>query len=322
MRNPVLFRPLLFLIALLMLCSGGPPALAALEPRSAFSEDEGCFGDCDGDGQVFVDELVILVSIVLGTVPFDSCPDLDDDEASLTITDVIRAVNHLLNDCAALPMTPTATRVTSPPHSPTATATAAGTVSPQPSRLRVTAAQMLRIEFYTTPPFVESLPNTLYALLGAVDRIEPFATIIGSLYDGETLLGVSASTSGCCATGTYSFNPVPVTWRSPGSPWDFPTGAPATVDFTTLHDGSIDGRIDIQIDSGAFELSTASVALRFIHATASNQGSSIPPAPVLRSVRVVAAQPAPPTATARPRTPTQSPSRTPSSGRTPTFDDD
>lgn len=34
----------------------------------------GCFGDCNGDGRVTVDEILILINIVLGNAPIDACP--------------------------------------------------------------------------------------------------------------------------------------------------------------------------------------------------------------------------------------------------------
>jgi hypothetical protein len=168
----------------------------------------------------------------------------------------------------------------------------------------LTPERTLRIEFSTSPPFIESLPNTLYAFLGLVDRIEPYTTITGSLYDDDVLLGVSTSSNGCCGTGVYSFHPVPVTWKASGSPWDFPAGDPAVVDFTSMHDGTIDGRIDIVIDAGRFDLDLEAVALRFIHATFSNGGSVIPPAPILRSVRILPELPGDPSP---PQPPSSSP---------------
>jgi hypothetical protein len=261
-----------------------------------------CFGDCDADGVVAVNELVLLVTIALGAAALSTCEPLAAGSIVPTIGDLVRAVTALLNGCAAAPV-------------PTA---------PAPAEA-LTAGRILRIEFATTPPFVESLPNVLYALLGTVQRVEPYARITGALFDGETLLGASTSLSGCCATGQYSFNPVPVTWKSPGSPWDFPAGDPVTVDFTSMHDGSIDGRIDIVVDAGRFDLDLDAVSLRFVHATFANGGSTIPPAPVVRSVRIIGAPPITPVPTAtRVPTPasTTTPVATPTAAFSPTLEPD
>jgi hypothetical protein len=233
-----------------------------------------CFGDCDDDGIVAVNELVVLVTIALGGTPSAACSSLAPGSAVPTIGDLVRAVTGLLNGCDATPL-------------PT---------EPAPAQA-LTADRILRIEFATTPPFVESPPNVLVAFLGTVERVAPYNRVTGALYDGDVLLGVSTSPEGCCATGIYSFHPVPVTWKAPGSPWDFPAGSPAIVDFTALHDGSIDGRIDVVIDAGRFDLDLASVGLRFIHATYANGGSTIPPAPVVRSVRIIDAPPVTPAPT-------------------------
>lgn len=264
-------------IALILACLT-PPACIAVQPAAAVEENaERCTGDCGGDGAVAVNEVVLLVGIVLGEVPLDACATV---VAVPTVADLVRSVGHLLSGCPTASPTPTPTQLVEVED---------GLLLPE---------RVLRIEFSTHPPFVESLPNTLYALLGDVERQAAYGGITGRLYDGDALLGASTSTIGCCGTGVYSFDPVPVTWRSADSPWDFPAGDPAVVDFTPLHDGSIDGRIDITIDAGRIALDLRAVALVFIHATSSNGGSTIPPAPGLRSVRLLGRGMSDPTPTA------------------------
>ena len=259
-------------------CVAGAPACSVAVVATGEGGAVACLGDCGDDGAVTVDELVLLVGMALGDVPLAACPPIS---AVPGVADLVLAVGHALSGCPSASPTPTPTRLVDVDD---------GLLLPQ---------RVLRIAFTTHPPFVESLPNTLYALLGDVERQAPFGAISGALYDGEALLGVSTSTNGCCATGVYSFDPVPVTWRSPDSPWDFPAGDPAAVDFTALHDGSIDGRIDITIDAGRIALDPDIVALVFVHATSSNGGSTIPPAPRLRSVRLLAVgDPSAPTPTA------------------------
>jgi hypothetical protein len=270
------------LVRLLLCATLAVPLLSA--QRAEGSDDGGeqsCFGDCNDNGTVAVNEVVVLMNIAIGKASPDDCRLRDSGITVPAIDDLLRAVNLLLNGCPP---------AETPTPSPTPTAPL--------GLVRLTRDDILRIEFLTTPPFIESLPNVLYAFLGHVSRREPFNSITGSLYDGARLLGVSTSSNGCCGTGIYSFNPVPVTWKSPGSPWDFPAGDPAVVDFTSMHDGSIEGRIDIVIDAGSFDLDLRNVALRFIHATSSNGGSSIPPAPVLRSVRIIPRVPVSPSPTA------------------------
>jgi hypothetical protein len=118
----------------------------------------------------------------------------------------------------------------------------------------LTPERTLTIEFYTTPPFVESLPNALYAFLGPVTRVAPYGRMTGTLLDGNTVLGVSTSTLGGAGTGLYALFPAPVTWKTALSPWDHPRGDPAVADFTSIHQGTIEGRIEIVIASGRLDL--------------------------------------------------------------------
>jgi hypothetical protein len=59
-----------------------------------------CVGDCDGDGNVTVDEIVRLVSIALGTATLDTCPAGDGDgSGSITVDEIVTAVTNALSGC-------------------------------------------------------------------------------------------------------------------------------------------------------------------------------------------------------------------------------
>ena len=60
-----------------------------------------CGGDCNGDGSVAINELVIGVSIALGALEVDACPSFTGGDATVDITDLITAVNDALSGCAA-----------------------------------------------------------------------------------------------------------------------------------------------------------------------------------------------------------------------------
>jgi ELWxxDGT repeat protein len=68
-------------------------------PLSSFSQP--CPGDCNGDGEVTVDELVRGMTIVLGPPPnLDICPAADSNgDGEVTVDDIIRGVNAALNGC-------------------------------------------------------------------------------------------------------------------------------------------------------------------------------------------------------------------------------
>ncbi len=75
----------------------GTPDVAALV--EALSAPE-CVGDCNSDGKVTVDELVIAVSIALGRMSPMLCPSLDaNGDGEVLVDDLVQATNHALGGC-------------------------------------------------------------------------------------------------------------------------------------------------------------------------------------------------------------------------------
>src|SRR5579862_1345111 len=67
-----------------------------------------CVGDCDGSGDVTVNEIIIMVNIALGTTNLSACPAGDaDGSGDITVNEIIIAVNNALLGCGA--SIPTAT---------------------------------------------------------------------------------------------------------------------------------------------------------------------------------------------------------------------
>jgi hypothetical protein len=59
-----------------------------------------CAGDCDGDGAVTIDEIVLGVAMVLGTQPMDACPPFDaNGDGTVSIDDLLQAVAATLIGC-------------------------------------------------------------------------------------------------------------------------------------------------------------------------------------------------------------------------------
>jgi hypothetical protein len=118
------------LLACILLLPCGAPARA-------------CVGDCDGSGQVTVEELVRGVGIALGNVDLSECTALDADaNGEISITDLITAVNNALNGCpptatptpsASTTATWTGTATWSPTATPTSTATPTATSTAPPT---------------------------------------------------------------------------------------------------------------------------------------------------------------------------------------------
>jgi hypothetical protein len=83
---------------------------AASDGKSALVFDDGTFtitgggelcpGDCNGDGEVAINELIIGVNIALGSRPVADCPSFDiSGDGSVAINELISAVNAALNGC-------------------------------------------------------------------------------------------------------------------------------------------------------------------------------------------------------------------------------
>jgi hypothetical protein len=59
-----------------------------------------CIGDCNGDKQVTIDELLKGVSIALGDAPSEACTAFQSD---ITVVDLIAAVSNALGGCDGIP---------------------------------------------------------------------------------------------------------------------------------------------------------------------------------------------------------------------------
>jgi hypothetical protein len=58
-----------------------------------------CTGNCNDDGEVTIDELLILVNIALGNAEPSACPRGVPSGAEVNVALVIQAVNNALNGC-------------------------------------------------------------------------------------------------------------------------------------------------------------------------------------------------------------------------------
>lgn len=83
-----------------------------------------CVGDCDGNGSVAVNELVLGTNIALERAPLSQCEVFDaDDNGQVAVNELVTGVNNLLRECpAASTATPTPTD-SGPTPTPTATNT-------------------------------------------------------------------------------------------------------------------------------------------------------------------------------------------------------
>jgi len=76
-----------------------PPTATATATPEALT----CAGDCNGDGEVTVDEVIVGVNIALGVTAANVCPAFDpSDDGQVTVDEILLAVNRALTGCIAL----------------------------------------------------------------------------------------------------------------------------------------------------------------------------------------------------------------------------
>lgn len=86
-------------------CMGGasPTSTATPTPtRTPTRVNSTCEGDCNGSGEVTIDELIRGVSIALGNATIDTCPSFDrNHDLAVSVDELVRAVLQALNSCRA-----------------------------------------------------------------------------------------------------------------------------------------------------------------------------------------------------------------------------
>ncbi|MBX3025908.1 hypothetical protein KF840_13455 [bacterium] len=163
---------------------------------SAPARSTTCPGDCNGDGQVAINELITLINVALGNSPIGVC-DAFCSDAPLDISCLIRMVNNALDGCPLVP-TPTATGI--PVGTSTATATPAPTNTPggplgvrhfslDPARSRLVATIAQGFDFPTT-----GFTGFLELSAGAPDRNTGITFV--DLLDASDFLALSIPASG------------------------------------------------------------------------------------------------------------------------------
>jgi hypothetical protein len=80
-------------------CSGGATSQVTANDGSLVVAGAVCAGDCNGDGAVTVNEIIVLVNITLGSADASSCPSGIPSGRDVNITLIIQAVGYALNAC-------------------------------------------------------------------------------------------------------------------------------------------------------------------------------------------------------------------------------
>jgi hypothetical protein len=147
----------------------------------------------------------------------------------------------------------------------------------------LSAGQVLEVRF-VVPPLSSPTPDTLTINLGVVQVLAAHTSRAGALFDGNTLLGTGSTSSFGGHVGALSLSPAR-SWRSPTSVWDFDN--PAVADFTSIANGSITGRIEFAIATGAMDITLSNVSLRMGQATAPNIFTNSNVQPLITSVQII-----------------------------------
>ncbi|MCK6554429.1 ethylbenzene dehydrogenase-related protein [Candidatus Binatia bacterium] len=85
-------------------------------PGVAAAQDGVCVGNCNGDAEVTIDEIIIGVNIALGSAQLSECPIFDSVvDGQVTVDEIILAVTYAQNGCPAPPSVLRAARVAGPP---------------------------------------------------------------------------------------------------------------------------------------------------------------------------------------------------------------
>jgi len=122
---------------------------AATVPRGAAAQN--CRGDCNGDGEVSINELIVGVNIALGSANASACPAVDgNNDLEVTINELIVAVSNALNGCPISQATPTPPLTQAPGDTPTPTSTP--TLTPTPTATPSATATPTSTPTPTPPP--------------------------------------------------------------------------------------------------------------------------------------------------------------------------
>lgn len=82
-------------------CSGPQAVSQVIVNESVVTvSSAACAGDCGQDGEVTVEELVLMVNIALGNGSVSQCmPGDSNGDGSITVEEIVKAVNNALNGC-------------------------------------------------------------------------------------------------------------------------------------------------------------------------------------------------------------------------------
>jgi hypothetical protein len=182
-----------------------------------------CVGDCNGDGEVTINELILGVNIALGSTPVSACEAFANGEGVVDIAQLIKGVNNALNGCPPPADTPTATTTATGVPTATATMPAASTATATSSPTSVFTLTPTRTLTGTNPPTATPtlpptathtivVPPTATATATGVPTGTATATMPASTATAtaeSTATATAESTATAVATATDTAEPTP-----------------------------------------------------------------------------------------------------------------
>lgn len=192
-----------------------------------------CVGDCDGNGQVAINELIVGVNIALDLSNVAECRSFDvDGNGAVSVDELIRAVNVALAECTAMG---TATF--------TATASSTGTepfITPTPT---------------DTPPVptptVTATPRPGDVVSGACTRPRPGAAGLVPCDAGTIVRAFRCDNRFTCASGPAGRTQVGQGPVNDGGAWSFGISPPVAPDVLLAFEASIEASVYRVLDLGA-----------------------------------------------------------------------
>lgn len=143
--------------------------------------------------------------------------------------------------------------------------------------LTLTPSETLVIDFTVqTSPLINTA-DTLYLGLGNVEVIQPFTTRTSQLFNGNSLLGNYSSSSFGNFTGNLALF-ASERWKSATSL--FTLDNPTVIDFSSINNSSIDGRINFTIQTGQMNIDSTQIYISLLKANKTSGGTPIPGAEV------------------------------------------
>jgi hypothetical protein len=188
-----------------------------------------CVGDCSGDADVTVDEVVTGVNIALGTIGVDACPAFDPTgDGQVTVDEILQAVDAALGGCVVATVTPSATATETPTIAATATESATPSPSPTQSASATQTATATPSPSASTTASATPTPTPTESPTPAASvTATASATSTVTLTPSRTATPTATPTRTPTDTATATVTPTPTATRTP-TPTSTATATPTS----------------------------------------------------------------------------------------------